>query len=299
MDVGIYGAGKWGMAIELILKNNVSTKIHSRTTRAIDNFISLKELLKMEYIVISISAQYIHKFLKENEILPSHKFLIASKGIDLKSSTMLSDIFARYTNLDNVSFLSGASFSSEVMIKKPVALGVFSTNQKLAKEFQNILNTSFVKTYISDDIIGAQIAGAYKNVIAIASGIADVMELGFNARAALVSRGLVEMCRFGISYGATMDTFLGIAGAGDLFLTSSSSLSRNFQLGNKLGKGDNINNALNDIKETIEGVNSSFAIQAMARKKNIYTPIVDEVCLIIEGKPPKQSLYDLINNKKQ
>lgn len=297
MNVGIYGAGKWGMAIEFILQNNVSTKIHSRRVREIKNFISMEELLKMEYIVISISAQYIHKFLKENKISPSSKFLIASKGIDLKSSTMLSDIFARYTSLDNVSFLSGASFSSEVIQAKPVALGIFSTNEKLAIKFQSILNTKFVKTYISDDIIGAQIAGAYKNVIAIASGIADSMQLGLNARAALVARGLVEMCRFGTSYGAKMDTFLGIAGAGDLFLTSSSSLSRNFQLGSKLGKGENIDNALNEITETTEGVNSSFAIQKMAKAKSIYTPIVDEVCLIIEGKPPKQSLYDLINSK--
>jgi glycerol-3-phosphate dehydrogenase (NAD(P)+) len=298
MNIGVYGAGKWGMAIDFILNHNISTKIHSRTIRKINNFVSLEKLLEMEYIVISISAQYIHQFLKDNKILPSHKFLIVSKGIDLKSSTMLSEIFAKYTSLDNIAFLSGPSFSSEVIEAKPVALGVFSTNEKLAKEFQNVLNTDFVKTYISDDIIGAQIAGAYKNVIAIASGISDAMGLGFNARAALVSRGLVEMCRFGISYGAKMDTFLGIAGAGDLFLTSSSTLSRNFQLGNKLGKGDNLNNALNDIKETTEGVNSSFAIKAMAKNKNIYTPIVDEVCLIIEGKSPKQSLYDLINNKK-
>ncbi len=255
MNIGVYGAGKWGMAIDFILNHNVSTKIHSRNVRDLDNFVSLEELLKMEYIVISISAQYIHEFLQKNTILPSHKFLIASKGIDLKSSTMLSEIFSKYTSLENLAFLSGASFSSEVVKSKPVALGIFSTNELLAKEFQKALKTDFVKTYISDDIIGAQIAGAYKNVIAIASGISDSMGLGLNARAALVARGLVEMCRFGVEYGARMDTFLGIAGAGDLFLTSSSSLSRNFQLGNELAKGKSIDNALSDVKETAEGAN--------------------------------------------
>ena len=298
MNIGIYGAGKWGMAIDFILSHNASTKIHSRTIRKLDNFVSLEELLKMEYIVISISAQYIHQFLENNPISPSQKFLIASKGIDLKSSSILSDIFARYTSLENVAFLSGASFSSEVMQSKPVALGVFSTNEKLAKVFQEALKTDFVKAYISSDIIGAQIAGAYKNVIAIASGISDTMNLGFNARAALVSRGLVEMCRFGISYGAKMDTFLGIAGAGDLFLTSGSTLSRNFQLGAELAKGESLEDALNNIKETAEGVNGAFAIRDMAKKKDIYTPIVNEVCLIIEGKSPKKSLYDLLNDKK-
>ena len=298
MNIGIYGAGKWGMAIEFILKYNVSTKIHSRTIRKLDNFVSLEELMKMEYIIISISAQYINQFLENNTILPSHKFLIASKGIDLKSSTLLSDIFSKYTSLNNVAFLSGASFSSEVMKSKPVALGIFSTNEELAKVFQKAMKRDFVKTYISSDIIGAQISGAYKNVIAIASGISDTMDLGLNARAALVSRGLVEMCRFGISYGAKMDTFLGIAGAGDLFLTSSSTLSRNFKLGIGLAQGKSIDDVLNGIKETAEGANSAFAIREMAKQRDIYTPIVNEVCLIMEGKSPKQSLYDLLNDKK-
>lgn len=294
MNIGIYGAGKWGMAIDFMLRHNCSTKVHSRNVRIINNFVSMDELLDCEYIVIAISAQHIHEFLENNKIKSSHKFLIASKGIDLKSSKLLSDIFSQYVDINNIAFISGPSFSTEVMESKPVALGIFSKNTALANVFKDAIKTTFVKSYISHDIVGAQIAGAYKNVIAIASGICDGMGLGNNARASLVSRGLIEICRFGLEYGASMDTFLGVAGSGDLFLTASSTKSRNFSFGRDIANAFNKNEKMKENKITTEGVKSAFAIVAIAKKKNIYTPIANEVVLILDGKSPKQSLIDLI-----
>jgi len=296
MEVGIYGAGKWGIAIDYILKHNVKTKISSRNYRNLDNFVELDELLKLDYIAISISSAYIKEFLDKIKVEKRHRFLITSKGIDLESASFISDILKQYTSIDNVAFISGPSFSSEVLQSKPIALGIFSTNEDLAKKVYSLFKTSFIKPYISDDIIGAQVSGAYKNIISIASGIAYSMDLGDSARASLVARGLVEMNRFGSFYGAKIETFLGVSGAGDLFLTSNSKLSRNFRLGIELSKNISLKEAILNIKETAEGVNSAYAINKMAKMNNIYTPIVSEVVNVLNGKDTKKSLYDLLSS---
>jgi glycerol-3-phosphate dehydrogenase (NAD(P)+) len=145
-------------------------------------------------------------------------------------------------------------------------------------------------------VIGSEIAGAYKNVLAIASGICDGLGLGQNARASLISRGLVEMERFGEVFGAKKDTFLGLSGAGDLFLTASSTMSRNFRVGLGLASGQNIADILNQIGEVAEGVETSKAIYKISVEKNIYTPIAREVKLILDGKNPKDSLKDLLKS---
>jgi glycerol-3-phosphate dehydrogenase (NAD(P)+) len=153
---------------------------------------------------------------------------------------------------------------------------------------------SYIKAYVDSDVIGAEVAGAYKNVIAIAAGVCDGLELGNNARAALISRGLVEMTRFGEFFGAKKDTFLSLGGAGDLFLTASSNLSRNYRVGYGLAKGKSLEEVLKELGEVAEGVPTTKALVKIAQDKSIYLPIANEVSKLLAGKEPKESLRDLL-----
>ncbi len=153
-----------------------------------------------------------------------------------------------------------------------------------------------MKTYYSKDVIGAEVAGAYKNVLAIASGICEGLQLGNNARASLISRGLVEMQRFGLHFGAKKSSFVGLSGAGDLFLTASSTLSRNYRVGLGLAKGKTLDAILEELGEVAEGVKTAEAIDKLSSKHDIYTPIANEVKLVLEGKNPQDSLKDLLRS---
>ena len=171
-----------------------------------------------------------------------------------------------------------------------------SKNETLACEISRLFPQN-IKAYASSDVIGAEIAGAYKNVIAIAGGICDGLGLGNSARASLISRGLVEMARFGEYFGAQQQTFLGLSGAGDLFLTASSVLSRNYRVGLGLAKNESLNKILNDLGEVAEGVDTAYAIEKIAAGKGIYTPIVNEVASMLRGKDVQESLKDLLSKK--
>ena len=182
------------------------------------------------------------------------------------------------------------------MQKLPCALVVSSANLVLAQEFANLF-PEYMKTYASDDIVGAEICGAYKNVIAIASGICDGLKLGNNARASLIARGLVEMGRFGKFFGAKDDTFIGLSGVGDLFLTASSVLSRNYRVGLGLASGKNLEQILGELGEVAEGVYTAKAIVEIAKNNEIYTPIANEVFAILGGKNVSESLKNLLKKK--
>ncbi len=294
MKVAVIGAGKWGEALHLSFLENHDSYIGSRTKRDIINFVNYKELLEFEYIVLSISTQHIRAFLNENFSFKNQKILVASKGIELSTGKFLNEVFEEFLPKENIAFLSGPSFAIEVKQKLPTAVVINSINQDLAYLFASLF-PKYIKTYVSNDVIGAEIAGAYKNVIAIAGGICDGLELGNNARASLISRGLVEMDRFGEFFGAKKDTFLGLSGAGDLFLSASSKLSRNYRVGFGLSKGKRIEDILEDIGEVAEGIPTSKAILKISQQNSIYTPIATEVSKIIDGKDPRASLEDLLS----
>lgn len=226
--------------------------------------------------------------------LKNKKILLASKGIDTQSGRFLDEIFSAFVKRENFCVLSGPSFSAEVLQKLPCALCVSGENFGLCEELAAFF-PEFIKIYTNDDVRGAEICGAYKNVLAIASGICEGLGLGNNARASLIARGLIEMQRFGEKFGAKNETFLGLSGAGDLFLTASSTLSRNFRAGILLAKGKNKDEIKSELKEVVEGIPTAFAIQKIATKHQIYTPIVSEVAAILEGKDVKQSLKKLLS----
>ncbi|MFV0480350.1 MAG: NAD(P)H-dependent glycerol-3-phosphate dehydrogenase, partial [Campylobacteraceae bacterium] len=219
---------------------------------------------------------------------------IAAKGIEASSGRFLNEIFLDFLPAERLAYLSGPSFASEVQRGLPAAIVVSSKNRTLAREFCGLF-PDFLKSYASDDIAGAEVCGAYKNVIAIASGVCAGLNLGQNARASLMARGLVEMERFGLVFGAKEDTFLGLSGAGDLFLTASSELSRNYRVGLGLARGQKLDDILKELGEVAEGVFTSKAINLLSKERDIYTPIAREVELILDGKPPLLSLKDLMS----
>jgi len=294
MKISIIGAGKWGDALYHAYSKDNDVVITSRTERDIENFVSLDEALLREYLIIAIPAQQIRGWLKDKFVDRGQKILVASKGIETSSGAFLNEIYTSFVDKDRVAYISGPSFAKEVKESLPTALIISSTNQKLAEEFAEAL-PSFIKGYVDSDVIGAEVAGAYKNVIAIASGVCDGLGLGNNARASLISRGLVEMSRFGQHYGAKSETFLSLGGAGDLFLTASSKLSRNYRVGLGFAEGKSLDEILLELGEVAEGVPTAKALHNIAQRENLYLPIANEVYKMIEeNKSPRDSVRDLL-----
>lgn len=293
--IGIIGAGKWGQALSFALSQNNEIIITSRTFRSnIENFVPYQDIASQcEYLIYVMSANHIAEWCQKLNLTKNNKLLIASKGIT-RDGRFLHDIVKEYLPKENIAYLSGPSFAVEVMDSLPTAVVINSSNTPLANTYSEFF-PNFIKTYQSQDILGAEIAGAYKNVIAIASGICDGLDLGNNARASLLCRGLVEMARFGKYFGADDETFLDLSGMGDLVLSATSVMSRNYRVGLGLAIGKTTDEILKELGEIAEGIHSTKSIELLATKHSIYTPIAKEVSNILNGKSPKQSLKELLS----
>jgi glycerol-3-phosphate dehydrogenase (NAD(P)+) len=294
MKIAIIGAGKWGQALYHAYSQNNEVVINSRSVKEIENFVDLEEALSYEYLILAIPAQAVRGWMEENFEERGQNILVASKGIETSTGNFLNEVYGLFVDSKRLAFISGPSFATEVQKSLPTALKISSTNETLAQTYADAL-PSFIKGYVDDDVIGAEVSGAYKNVIAIAGGVCDGLELGNNARAALISRGLVEMTRFGEHFGARTETFLSLGGAGDLFLTASSQLSRNYRVGLGLSKGKSLDEILEELGEVAEGIPTTKALFNIAKKENIYLPIANEVYSMLGGKSPLKSVHDLLN----
>ena len=292
-SIAVIGAGKWGQALHFALSQKQKCLITSRTKKDIENFVDLQTAMECEYLVIAIPAQELRNWLKENFVFKGQKILVASKGIEASTGEFLNEIYSSFVPDDHIGFISGPSFATEVIKGLPTALVINSKSKDIYDSFSTFF-PNFIKVYYSDDVIGAEISGAYKNVLAIASGICEGLNLGKNAQASLISRGLVEMQRFGKFFGADESSFLGLSGAGDLFLTASSTMSRNFRVGLGLAANKSLEEILKELGEVAEGVKTADAIYKLSIQHQIYTPIAKEVKLILDGKNPKDSLKDLL-----
>ncbi len=294
-SIAVIGAGKWGQALHFALSQKQKCLITSRTKKDIENFVDLQTAMECEYLVIAILAQELRNWLKENFVFKGQKILVASKGIEASTGEFLNEIYSSFVPDDHIGFISGPSFAAEVIKGLPTALVINSKSKDIYDSFSTFF-PNFIKVYYSDDVIGAEISGAYKNVLAIASGICEGLNLGKNAQASLISRGLVEMQRFGKFFGAQESSFLGLSGAGDLFLTASSTMSRNFRVGLGLASNKSLEEILKELGEVAEGVKTADAIHKLSIQHQIYTPIAKEVKLILDGKNPKDSLKDLLKS---
>lgn len=295
MKLAIIGAGKWGQALYHAYSQRNEVVITSRRPKEIENFVALEAALDYEYLVLAIPAQSVREWMQQNFEDRGQKILVAAKGIETSTGAFLNEVYGDFVSSDRLAFISGPSFAAEVQQSLPTALKISSENLPLAETYAKAL-PDYIKGYVDDDVVGAEVAGAYKNVIAIAGGVCDGLNLGNNARAALISRGLVEMTRFGEHFGARTETFLSLGGAGDLFLTASSTLSRNYRVGLGLAQGKSIEEILDALGEVAEGIPTTKALYTIAQKEEIYLPIANEVYKMLEGKDPLICVQDLLNS---
>ena len=192
--------------------------------------------------------------------------------------------------------LSGPSFAKEAIMKKPTAVTLATEDTDTGLLLQEILNTNHFRVYTNNDLIGVELGGALKNVMAIASGISDGLGLGSNARAALITRGLAEMRRLGLAMGAKEETFSGLSGLGDLVLTCTSTISRNHTTGVKLAQGMKLADILSQTRAVAEGVDTAESAYQLSKKYNVEMPIVEQVYKVLyEDKSPAEAVNDLMN----
>ena len=291
INFGVIGAGSWGTALSILLaKKGYKVFLWSRNE---------------EQVIYMLKFRKNPKHLKEykfpkNIILTNKLEEIlnnASKGIEIKSLKLIDEIFYDiFKNKDNFAYLSGPSFAEEVAQFKPTAVTISSYNTELAKKCQQYFNTSSFRVYYETDVKGVLLGGAMKNVIAIAAGIIEGLNLGLNSIAALVTRGLTEIRRIGDKLGANSLTFSGLSGLGDLVLTCYGNLSRNRKVGINIGKGRKLKEILTELGEVAEGVYTCVSAYNLGKKLNVDTPITNEVYKILyEGKSPLIALQDLMS----
>jgi len=222
----------------------------------------------------------------------------ASKGIEQKTHLTMSGVIKE--NLpevgeNQIAVISGPSFAKEVARKIPTTVTVACRNPEIAARVQHVFATSYFRVYTSDDIIGVELGGSVKNVIAIASGILDGLEMGLNTRAALITRGMTEIRRLGLHLGANPRTFTGLAGFGDLVLTCTGNLSRNYSVGIKLGQGQKLQQILAEMHMVAEGVRTAKSVYNFSHEIGVEMPICHEIYRILyEDVEPKEALYRLM-----
>lgn len=319
--ISIIGAGSWGTTLAALLaekgydtiiwakEKEVAEQINKEkenrvylpgfslpeNLRATDNLYDA--IANSRYIINVVPTQYIrsifsrmHSFINGEAILVS-----ASKGIELSTyktpSMILREIFGK-----QISVLSGPSFAKEVMAKMPTAVTLATDDKKTGLMLQEIFNTNYFRVYTHDDIIGVEVGAALKNVIAIAAGISDGLGLGYNSRAALITRGISEISKLGTKMNAKEITFFGLSGIGDLILTCTSNLSRNYTVGFKLGKGKTLSEIVGETNSVAEGVTTTQAAYELAVKFGVEMPITEQVFLTLyNDKSPKDALNDLMS----
>jgi glycerol-3-phosphate dehydrogenase (NAD(P)+) len=318
--ITVIGAGSWGTTIACLLSNkgyDVSLWVHEknlaegiRETRINNNYLpditipdnvrvtnSIEEALKnARYVINAVPTQYVRAVFKETflYILDEAIIISLSKGIERGTLLTVSSIL-KELSAHPVTVLSGPSFAKEVIKKMPAAVTLAAEDKNIGHMLQEVFTLNNFRVYTHDDIIGVETGGALKNVMAIASGISDSLGLGNNARASLITRGLAEMTRLGIAMGAKERTFSGLSGIGDLVLTCTSPLSRNYTVGAKLGQGIKLKDILNQTKSVAEGVATAESAYNLSKKYNVEMPIVEQVYKVLnENKDPVLAVKDLM-----
>ncbi len=320
--ISIIGAGSWGTALAIHLADKFSRvslwvyeqELCDTLTRTRENkwFLPGHRLpaniqptsslqaatLEQSLILLVVPTHVIRQTLSKIKPFLEKNYLLicASKGIESDTLFTTHQIIRDVLNTDNsISTISGPTFAKEVAAKVPSALVASAETLTAAKQVQEIFATDKMKVFTSTDLVGVEIGGALKNIIAIATGISDGLGLGFNTRAALITRGLVEISRLGTKLGARLETFYGLTGLGDLVLTCTSDLSRNRQLGIQLGQGKSLKEITKNTMTVAEGVLTAKAAYSLIKKFNIEAAIIEETYRILhENKSPCQALDDLM-----
>ena len=255
-----------------------------------------------DYFLVVIPCQFIRKVLSASKHLfpPKPIIICASKGVELETlkpmSRVIADVLA--DKEPYYSILSGPSFAREVSQKLPTAVSLGCAHKDLGRKLQELLSTDYFRVYLNEDYRGVELGGALKNIMAIAAGISDGLGSGHDARAALITRGLAEMSRLGVALGARERTFMGLSGLGDLVLTCTGDLSRNRQVGLKLGQGQKLDQILSSTKTVAEGVKTTESVYMLSKKLGVELPITEQVYeVLFKDKDPRQAVQELMSRR--
>jgi len=319
--IAVIGAGSWGTTLaSLLVEKGYDVSLWARETEIAEeitakgtNSVYLPEAIlpqglkatssleeavkKSRYVLNVVPAQYTRSvFTEASRYFNGDTIVIsASKGIEQGTLLTVSDILHEVTGKE-VAALSGPSFAKEVIRKLPTAVTLAAKDIDTGLLLQEVFNTSYFRVYTHTDIIGVELGGALKNVVAIASGIGDGLGLGHSARAALITRGLLEISRLGRTLGADPMTFSGLSGLGDLVLTCTGPLSRNYTVGVNLGKGMKLKEILSSTRSVAEGVATSLSAFELGRKKGVEMPIIEQVYEVLyKDKDPETAVLSLMN----
>ena len=326
--VSILGAGAWGTALAIVLGRQGSHEVSlwvrekevadSIAANRINNLFlpgcpvpenvsvttSYEECLRdSEIVICAVPSQHCRLIFQDIEKLLSPEMLLvsATKGLEqsshMRMTAVIIDIVKSRRNFTpRIGALSGPSFATEVARGDPTAITIASKDSALAETVQQTLSDSRFRVYRNDDVIGVELGGALKNIIAIAAGVCDGLGLGHNSIAALITRGLTEITRLVVACGGREQTMAGLAGLGDLVLTCTGELSRNRSVGVELGRGKKLPEILAHMHGTVaEGILTAYAAMGLARAHQIEMPITEQMHAILrEGKPPKEAIRDLM-----
>jgi glycerol-3-phosphate dehydrogenase (NAD(P)+) len=305
MKLGVIGAGAWGTALAQIAATaGQDTLLWAREAEVVSAInethenalflpgvalspaiIATSELAHLQAcdaLLVVTPAQFLGRVLAEAQ--PGHRPLIlCSKGIEAETQRLMSDVAADTCPQAPIAVLSGPTFAHEVAKGLPTAITLACADDGLGQHLAQRIAQPHFRPYLSTDVVGAEIGGAVKNVLAIACGVVEGAGLGQNARASLIARGFAEMTRFGVARGAQAETLAGLSGLGDLVLTCSSTSSRNFSLGKGLGEGRSAAALLADRRTVAEGAYTAPVLQQAARALGVEMPIVDAVCALLAG----------------
>lgn len=322
-NISILGSGAFGVALSVLLdKNSHTVKVwdinenliksinETRLHKNLENEKISERIVysndleyvleNSEYILIALPSAVIRKNLENLKKYYKNQIIInVAKGIEDNTLALINEQVEEVLNTDKFVVMSGPSYAIEIAKGLATSAVVASKDIKLASKVRDLLMNSFLRLYVSDDVVGVELGGAAKNVIAIAAGIADGLGYGDNAKAALITRGIAEISRLGVAMGGRLETFFGLSGIGDLIVTCSGKHSRNRACGKLLAKNYTLEDAQKEIGMVVEGVFSAKSVRDLSLKYNVEMPLVNEVCKILfEAKDAKVAVEDLMNRDK-
>ena len=325
-DIAVLGAGSWGTALALALtrnQHNVTLWAHrgEHVERMLDagcndHYLAgfsfpnnlkltadLGAITKTHSVFLIVTPSHAFratiKSLKKHGISKEATIIWATKGFDKEGPVLLSQVVDQELGeASKQAVISGPSFSKEVADDLPTAIAAAANSDETAKYVAELFHQKRMRVYVNRDFIGVQVGGAMKNVVAIAAGISDGLGFGANSRAAIITRGLAEIARFGLALGAQTESFLGLAGMGDLVLTCTDDQSRNRRFGLGIGQGQTIEETINEIEQEVEGYTTTREIVRFAQLHSVEMPISEHVYKVLyEGLAPEQAVKSLLQRQ--
>lgn len=326
MNIGVIGSGSWGMALScLLVENTHKVKVWSRNENEVneinrfhklDRYLpgielpedivatgdileAIKDTNMIVLAVPSIAIRECTKMIAEN--LDDQIIVSVAKGIEEKSLKRLSEVIREEVpKKQRIAILSGPSHAEEVARKLPTVVAVGADDEETREIVSSAFMNEYFRVYPNSDVIGVEVGGAVKNVIALCAGISDGLGFGDNAKAGLITRGLAEITRLGVKMGGRPETFYGLTGVGDLVVTCASKHSRNHKAGEFLGQGYSLAEAIKKVNMVVEGVNAARAVRELGKKYEVEMPITEQACLVLfEGKNPKTAVLELMGREKK